>query len=68
MNVLQKNIMFSYTYTKRQLKLLKNNMKIPLLIILYIGYHKKQRIINQTNNTNNVSNSVVILQADQVLY
>jgi hypothetical protein len=60
--------MFSYTYTKRQLKLLKNNMKIPLLIILYIGYYKKQRIINQTNNTNNVSNSVVILQVDQASY
>jgi hypothetical protein len=60
--------MFTYTYTKRQLKLLKNNMKIPLLIILYIGYYKKQRIINQTNNTNNVSNSVVILQVDQASY
>lgn len=60
--------MFFYTYTKRQLKLLKNKMKIPLLIILYIGYYKKTKVITQTQETNNVSNSIVIQQAVQVSY
>jgi hypothetical protein len=43
-------------------------MKIPLLILIYIENNFPRNLITESDTPKNEANSIIKLQADQVLY